>query len=156
MRLLQGTRPRDQHQVLRPVKQVNRKNRREVTKREFDAFISSYDGKLVRDVCGIYEPAILSYNDFEVADRWPASVVAWISLGLPGLPLTKKYYLMKQNREAKMSSIHQIDKLTIQVTKTSDGLQEYVQIMSGDMLTVNVVLIADEIVVNDGRESGNG
>ncbi len=55
-----------------------------------------------------------------------------------------------------MASVHHIDKLAIQVTKTSDGLQEYVQIMSGDMLTVNVVLIADEIVVNDDRESGNG
>ena len=54
-----------------------------------------------------------------------------------------------------MSDINHIDKLTIQVTKTSDGLQEYVQIMSGDMLTVNVVLIADEIVINDDREPGN-
>ena len=76
---------------------MNRKNWRKVTRREFDAFISSYDGKLVRDMCGIYEPPVLSYNDFKVADRWPASVVAWVSMGLPPRSM-KKYYLTKQSR----------------------------------------------------------
>lgn len=41
--------------------------------------------------------------------------------------------------------------LTITVTKTSDGLRDYVQIMSGDMFTTNVVLIADRITVDDHR-----
>ncbi len=44
-----------------------------------------------------------------------------------------------------------IEKLTIQVTKTADGLAEYVQVMSSDLLTVNVVLIADQIEILDGR-----
>ena len=44
-----------------------------------------------------------------------------------------------------------IEKLRITVTKTSDGLREYVQIMSGDQFTVNVVLIADSIEIEDGR-----
>ena len=44
------------------------------------------------------------------------------------------------------------DELTVTVTKTADGLRDYVQIMSGDMLTINVVLIADRIVVEDHRE----
>jgi hypothetical protein len=44
-----------------------------------------------------------------------------------------------------------IPKLTIQVTKTADGKKEYVQIMSGDMLTVNVVLIAEQIVIRNDR-----
>jgi len=45
------------------------------------------------------------------------------------------------------------DKLTIQITKTAGGGSEYVQIMSGDMfISVNVVLIAKEIVVEDARE----
>jgi len=43
------------------------------------------------------------------------------------------------------------DKLTIQVTKTADGLQDYVQIMSADFLSVNIVLVAAEIEVQDDR-----
>lgn len=44
-----------------------------------------------------------------------------------------------------------LDKLTVTVTKTSDGLSDYIQVMSADMLTVNIVLIADLIVVEDHR-----
>jgi hypothetical protein len=44
-----------------------------------------------------------------------------------------------------------IDKLTVRITKTSDGQRDYVQIMSADMVTVNVVLIAEKIEVLDGR-----
>lgn len=42
-------------------------------------------------------------------------------------------------------------KLTVTITKTRDGLSEYVQIMSEDQTTVNVVLIADRIELHDGR-----
>jgi hypothetical protein len=42
-------------------------------------------------------------------------------------------------------------KLTIQVTKTSDGLRDYVQIMSSDMFSINVVLIANNIEIKDSR-----
>ena len=42
-------------------------------------------------------------------------------------------------------------KLTIQVTKTSRGDQDYVQIMSDDYQSVNIVLIADHIKVQDDR-----
>lgn len=44
-----------------------------------------------------------------------------------------------------------LTKLTIRVTKTSDGKSDYVQIMSADQFTANVVLIADEIEVLDSR-----
>lgn len=44
--------------------------------------------------------------------------------------------------------------LKVTVTKTADGKQDYVQIMSGDMLSVNVVLVADRIEVEDYREKG--
>lgn len=44
-----------------------------------------------------------------------------------------------------------IQKLNIQVTKTSDGQKEYVQIMSEDMFTINVVLIAEKIEIKDDR-----
>jgi len=43
------------------------------------------------------------------------------------------------------------NQLNIQITKTSDGKQEYIQIMSADMVTVNVVLVADRIVMQDMR-----
>ena len=42
-------------------------------------------------------------------------------------------------------------KLNITVTKTADHLQEYIQIMSDDLTTINVVLIADEIEIKDTR-----
>lgn len=41
-------------------------------------------------------------------------------------------------------------KYTVVVTKTSDGLQDYIQIMSEDMLTTNIVLVG-EIEVSDHR-----
>lgn len=44
-----------------------------------------------------------------------------------------------------------IAKLTVTVTKTADGKRDYVQIMSSDLFTVNVVLIAEEIIVEDHR-----
>lgn len=42
--------------------------------------------------------------------------------------------------------------LTVQVTKTRDGLRDYVQITSPDQLSINIVLIADEIVLEDHRK----
>jgi hypothetical protein len=41
-------------------------------------------------------------------------------------------------------------KLTIHVQKATDG-RDYVQIMSDDMISVNIVLIADEILIEDRR-----
>lgn len=48
---------------------------KQVTKQEFDEFIASYPRHLERDVCGIYEPPIVSYNDLEIG-WWSRSVVA--------------------------------------------------------------------------------
>ena len=47
-----------------------------VTKEEFMEFIKNYPRKLERDVCGISDPPAVSYNDFELANRWPYSIVA--------------------------------------------------------------------------------
>lgn len=44
-------------------------------------------------------------------------------------------------------------KLTITVTKTSDGLREYVQIMSEDMISINIVLIAEKMEIEDYRKA---
>ena len=43
-------------------------------------------------------------------------------------------------------------KLTVTVTKTSNGLFDYIQIMSDDSTSVNIVLIADKITMTDHRE----
>lgn len=42
-------------------------------------------------------------------------------------------------------------KLTVQITKTANGKQDYIQIMSEDYTSVNIVLIADQIEVKDDR-----
>lgn len=47
-----------------------------VSREEFIEFINNYPRQLIRDVCGICEPPAVSYNDFELANRWPYSVVA--------------------------------------------------------------------------------
>ena len=45
-----------------------------------------------------------------------------------------------------------MENLKVTVTKTADGASDYIQIMSSDMVSVNVVLIADVITVDDMRE----
>lgn len=47
-----------------------------VSKDEFVQFIKSYPRKLERDVWGACDPPGISYNDFELAERWPYSIVA--------------------------------------------------------------------------------
>lgn len=41
--------------------------------------------------------------------------------------------------------------LNVTITRTSDGLQEYIQVMHQDQVSVNVVLVADKIFVRDDR-----
>ncbi len=57
---------------------------------------------------------------------------------------------MSKSKQLGMVSAHQ--KLTIQISKTADGQQNYMQILSGDQFSLNIVLIADEIVVDDRRK----
>lgn len=45
-----------------------------------------------------------------------------------------------------------LETLTIQITKTSNGLCDYVQISSPAAIPVNIVLVAGRIVVDDRRE----
>lgn len=49
---------------------------KEVSEEEFKKFIKDYPRKLDCDVCGISDPPSISYNDFELANRWPWSIVA--------------------------------------------------------------------------------
>jgi len=43
-------------------------------------------------------------------------------------------------------------KLNVTVTKTQNGLQDYIQIISDDALSVNVVFVAEKIEVKDHRK----
>ena len=49
---------------------------KDVSKEEFMEFIDNYPRKLTPDVFGAYEPPLITYNDFELANRWPYSIVA--------------------------------------------------------------------------------
>ena len=42
--------------------------------------------------------------------------------------------------------------LEVIISKTSTGDQDYLQITSKDMISVNVVLVADKIKIKDSRE----
>lgn len=53
------------------------KERRLVDKEEFDNFIKNYPRKLRGD----YFMDVYSYNDFELANVWPKSIVAKIYVG---------------------------------------------------------------------------
>lgn len=47
-----------------------------VSKEEFSDWLSKYPRKLERDVYAVVDPPAVSYNDFELADKWPYSIVA--------------------------------------------------------------------------------
>jgi len=42
-------------------------------------------------------------------------------------------------------------KIRVQISKTADGKGDYMQAMSEDGMTINVVLVAGEIVLRDDR-----
>ena len=50
--------------------------KKRVTKEEFYKFVKNYPRKLTYDCTGISDPPAISYNDFELANRWPYSVMA--------------------------------------------------------------------------------
>lgn len=45
-------------------------------KEEFYNFIKNYPRKLTCDCYSVCEPPSITYNDFELANRWPYSIVA--------------------------------------------------------------------------------
>ena len=74
-----------------------------VSKQEFEDFIKAYPRKLERDVFGACEPPSVTYNDFELANRWPYSIVAntWLYTDKEGdrwnLPEEERRYLVMEN-----------------------------------------------------------
>ena len=65
---------KDEHEYI-GIHATIEKQFKDVTKQEFDEFIASYPRHLERDVCGIYEPPVVSYNDLEIG-WWSRSIVA--------------------------------------------------------------------------------
>ena len=59
---------------------VTATNWKKVEKAEFDAFIAGYPLKLEKDVTGICDPPMRSYNDFSDGKIWPESMVAKVTL----------------------------------------------------------------------------
>lgn len=49
---------------------------KKVSKSEFEDFINNYPRKLEIDYYRVFDPPLVTYNDFELANRWPHSVVA--------------------------------------------------------------------------------
>lgn len=47
-----------------------------VSKEDYVKFINNYPRPLNRDVFAACDPPSVTYNDFELADRWPYSIVA--------------------------------------------------------------------------------
>lgn len=74
---------------------------RQVSKVEFDAFVKNYPAPLERDVAAMFEPPLLTFNDFRRAPNWPESVVAKAVLNEDGYPapdgskVPNEYYVLK-------------------------------------------------------------
>ena len=70
---------------------------KKVSKTEFQEFINNYPRKLERDVCGVCDPPVVTYNDFKLANRWPYSVVArtWMYEDDP----QHYYYMPEEERD---------------------------------------------------------
>ncbi len=82
--------------------------KKSVTKQEFEEFITKYPRDLQCDVTGICDPPAISYNDFELANRWPFSIVAntWAYSDNPNdyyYSANPTYYIM-ENYEAVFNS----------------------------------------------------
>lgn len=75
--------------------------KKNVTRQEFEDFIKNYPRPLERDCFGAFEPPLITYNDFALADRWPDSVVASTYLydGYYYVPENKRKYFIIVNYE---------------------------------------------------------
>lgn len=47
-----------------------------VTRQEFEDFIRNYPRPLKKDCYGVFDPPLITYNDFALANKWPYSVIA--------------------------------------------------------------------------------
>lgn len=76
-----------------------------VTEEEFEDFVKSYPRKLEERYKMICSPPAISYNDFELANKWPYSVVAKTFLYTDDerdmwyIPEEKRTYIIMENYE---------------------------------------------------------
>lgn len=54
---------------------------KECTKEELEKFVKDYPLDLETDVAHMYDPPLLTYNDFSEGRVWPESIVAQVVLG---------------------------------------------------------------------------
>lgn len=72
-----------------------------VTREEYQEFIENYPRELVKHVCAIVEPPLITFNDFTLGD-WPDSVVSrtWAYSDIKGdryyEPMEKRRYYIKK------------------------------------------------------------
>ena len=78
---------------------------KQVSREEYQAFIENYPRKLVKDVCSISEPPLITFNDFTLGN-WPESIVArtWAYSDILEdryyEPIeTRKYYIRIESKE---------------------------------------------------------
>ena len=81
-----------------------------VTRQEFDEFIAKYPRPLRVDAYGVCDPPSVTYNDFELANRWPHSIVASTFAydndpkGYYYTPEEERYYSIMENYEEVFAS----------------------------------------------------
>jgi hypothetical protein len=49
-----------------------------------------------------------------------------------------------------------VQPLKVTISKTSDGKSDYMQIISADVISVNIVLVSEKIEVEDARPKKGG
>ncbi len=54
-----------------------------VNEATFNKFIFAYAGNLTTDIARMFEPPVMTYNDFSGGRVWPESAVAKIHMGKP-------------------------------------------------------------------------
>lgn len=81
-----------------------------VSKDEFEQYIANYPRKLEYDAFGACDPPYITYNDFELANCWPYSVVASTHVydDNPGhhyyMPEEERVYTIVENYEELFNS----------------------------------------------------
>lgn len=84
--------------------------KKRVSHAEFIEFLKNYPRPLTFDAFGACDPPAISYNDFELANRWPYSIVAntWAYDDNPNdyfyAPEEKKEYYIVENFEELFNS----------------------------------------------------
>lgn len=73
-------------------------NFKPVSKDEFDEFLRTYPRRLIFDSYQAFAPSLLTWNDSELADRWPFTIVArTYGYDEYGIPEERRHYYIMEN-----------------------------------------------------------